>query len=248
MAQLVNTATHRANRLLAALEPEVFAFLEPHLEIIALHRRQVLYEAGETICYTYFPHDAVVSLVNVLEDGRSVEVAVFGREGVFGLISALFTRESFGRYIVQIPGTASQVEIEWLREAVNACPRMRLLLYRFTEALLAQTFQIVTCNAVHSVEARCCRWLLSTHDRVEQDTLPLTHEFLAEMLGTQRRMATRTTFCTSAGRSFQGGSKCCPKARRRQRSPLRLTQCATINLRSTHQLRLSQFLISIRSR
>ena len=119
-------------------------------------------------------------------------MAVFGREGVFGLISALFTRESFGRYIVQIPGTASQVEIEWLREAVNACPRLRLLLYRFTEALLAQTFQIVTCNAVHSVEARCCRWLLSTHDRVEQDTLPLTHEFLAEMLGVQRSTVSAT--------------------------------------------------------
>jgi CRP-like cAMP-binding protein len=149
MAHLSNTATHRANRLLAALEPEDFAYLEPHLEIVDLYRRQVLYEAGETIRYTYFPHDAVVSLVNVLEDGGSVEVAVFGREGVFGLISALFTRESFGRYIVQIPGTASQVEIEWLREAVNACPRMRLLLYRFTEALLAQTFQIVTCNGTH---------------------------------------------------------------------------------------------------
>jgi CRP-like cAMP-binding protein len=186
MARVSNMATHRANRLLAALEPEDFAFLEPHLEIITLHRKQVLYEAGEIICYTYFPHDAVVSLVNVLEDGGSVEVAVFGREGVFGLISALFTRESFGRYIVQIPGTASQVEIEWLRETVNACPRMRLLLHRFTEALLAQTFQIVTCNAVHSVEARCCRWLLSTHDRVEQDMLPLTHEVLAEMIGTQR--------------------------------------------------------------
>jgi CRP-like cAMP-binding protein len=186
MAHLSNAATHRVNRLLAALEPEDFAYLEPHLEIVDLHRRQVLYEAGEAIRYTYFPHDAVVSLVNVLEDGGSVEVAVFGREGVFGLISALFNRESFGRYIVQIPGTASQVEIEWLREAVTACPRMRLLLYRFTEALLAQTFQIVTCNAVHSVEARCCRWLLSTHDRVEQDTLPLTHEVLAEMLGTQR--------------------------------------------------------------
>jgi len=186
MAHLSNTATHRANRLLAALESKDFAYLEPHLEFVNLHRKQVLYEAGEPIRYTYFPHDVVVSLVNMLEDGRSVEVAVFGREGVFGLISALFTRESFGRYIVQIPGTASQIEIEWVREAVNASPRMRLLLYRFTEALLAQTFQIVTCNAVHNVEARCCRWLLSTHDRVEQDTLPLTHEFLAEMLGTQR--------------------------------------------------------------
>ncbi len=177
---------HRANRLLAALEPEDFAYLEPHLEIVDLLKGQVLYEAGDTIRYTYFPHDAVVLLLNLLEDGGSVEVAVFGREAVFGLISALFTRQSFGRYIVQIPGSASQVDIAWVREAVNVCPRFRLLLHRFTEALLAQTFQTVTCNAVHTVEARCCRWLLSTHDRVDQNTLPLTHELLAEMLGVQR--------------------------------------------------------------
>ena len=177
---------HRANRLLAALEPEDFAYLEPHLEIVDLPKGQVLYEAGDTIRYTYFPHDAVVSLLNLLEDGGSVEVAVFGREAVFGLISALFTRESFGRYIVQIPGSASQVDIDWVREAVNVCPRFRVLLHRFTEALLAQTFQTVTCNAVHTVEARCCRWLLSNHDRVDQNTLPLTHELLAEMLGVQR--------------------------------------------------------------
>jgi CRP-like cAMP-binding protein len=177
---------HRANRLLAALEPEDFAYLKPHLEIVDLLKGQVLYEAGDTIRYTYFPHDAVVSLLNLLEDGGSVEVAVFGREAVFGLISALFTRESFGRYIVQIPGSASQVDIEWVREAVNVCPRFRVLLHRFTEALLAQTFQTVTCNAVHTVEARCCRWLLSTQDRVDQNALPLTHELLAEMLGVQR--------------------------------------------------------------
>jgi CRP-like cAMP-binding protein len=186
MAQVAGKADHRANRLLAALEPEDFASLEPHLEIVGLQKGQVLYEAGDTIRYTYFPHDTVVSLVNVLEDGGSVEVAVFGREALFGLISALYTRASFGRYIVHLPGTASRIEIDRVQEVVNKCPRIRLLLHRFTEALLAQTFQTVACNAVHAVEARCCRWILSTQDRVDQDTLPLTHEFLAEMLGVQR--------------------------------------------------------------
>jgi CRP-like cAMP-binding protein len=186
MAQVARTADHRANRLLAALEPEDFARLEPHLEIVDLEKGQVLYEAGDTIRYTYFPHNTVVSLVNVLEDGGSVEVAVFGREALFGLISALYTRESFGRYIVHLPGSASRIEIDRVQEVVNQRPRIRLLLHRFTEALLAQTFQTVACNAVHAVEARCCRWILSTQDRVDQDTLPLTHEFLAEMLGVQR--------------------------------------------------------------
>jgi CRP-like cAMP-binding protein len=186
MALAPRIADHRANRLLAALEPEDFASLEPHLEIVGLQKGQVLYDAGDTIRYTYFPHDTVVSLVNVLEDGGSVEVAVFGREALFGLISALYTRESFGRYIVHLPGTASRIEIDRVQEVVNQRPRIRLLLHRFTEALLAQTFQTVACNAVHAVEARCCRWILSTQDRVDQDTLPLTHEFLAEMLGVQR--------------------------------------------------------------
>jgi CRP-like cAMP-binding protein len=186
MTQAQRTADHRANRLLAAFEPEDFASIEPHLEIVDLQKGQVLYEAGDTIRYTYFPHNTVVSLVNVLEDGGSVEVAVFGREALFGLISALYTRESFGRYIVHLPGTASRIDIERVQEVVNQRPGIRLLLYRFTEALLAQTFQTVACNAVHAVEARCCRWILSTQDRVDQDTLPLTHEFLAEMLGVQR--------------------------------------------------------------
>ena len=87
-------ADHRANRLLAALEPEDFAGLEPHLESVELTRGQVLYDTGEAVSHTYFPHDTVVSLVNVLEDGSTVEVAVFGREGVLGLLSARRTRPS----------------------------------------------------------------------------------------------------------------------------------------------------------
>lgn len=186
-------ANHRANRLLAALEPEDFMWLEPHLEVVAVPRGKIIYEAGEIIRHTYFPHDTIVSLVTVLKDGGSVEMAVFGREAMFGLVSALVTRQSFGRYVAQLSGTASRINIERMHEAVSARPGIRQLLLRFTEALLAQTFQTVACNAVHSVETRCCRWILSMHDRMDQDTLPLTHEFLAEMLGVQRSTVSTVT-------------------------------------------------------
>jgi CRP-like cAMP-binding protein len=179
-------ASHRTNRLLAALEPVDFAALEPHFEVISLSRGQVLYEPGDVIGHTYFPHEAIISLVNVMEDGATNEVAVFGREGVVGLLSALVTREAFGRYVVQMGGAASRAAFERLNEVRNTRPGLRQLIMRYGEAFLAQTFQTVSCNALHPVEARCCRWILSMHDRADGDTLPLTHEFLAEMLGVQR--------------------------------------------------------------
>ena len=100
----------------------------------------------------------MVSLVNVLEDGNTVEVALFGRGGVVGLLGALVTREAFGRYIVQMAGTASRIAVEPLNEVRNAHPKLRQVIASYGEVLLAQTFQILTCNAVHPVEARCCRW------------------------------------------------------------------------------------------
>jgi len=161
-------------------------FLEPHLEIVNLPRGTVLYEAGDPIRHTYFPHDAVVGLINIMEEGQYVEVASFGREGLFGLISAVVSREAFGRYKVQVPGTASRIALDRMQEAISARPKLRRLILSYTEALLAQVFQTVSCNAVHTVEARCCNWILSTRDRVDQDTLPLTHADLAELLGVQR--------------------------------------------------------------
>jgi len=204
----VSAADHRTNWLLAALEPEDLALLEPALELVSLTRGQVLYEPGEFIRYAYFPHDATVSLVNVLEDGSTVEVAVFGREGVLGLLSALVTREAFGRYVVQIPGTASRIAVGSLHEIRNACPRLRQLIMSYGEAFLGQTFQILSCNAVHSVEARCCCWILRLHDRADQDALPITHEFLAEMLGVQRStvsMVTRTLQTKGLIQQSRGG-------------------------------------------
>jgi CRP-like cAMP-binding protein len=156
------------------------------LEIVDLRRGTVVYEPGDFISHTYFPHEVIVSLVNVLEDGRTVEVATFGCEGMFGLLSAFVSRESFGRYIVHVSGTASRIPFERLDEIRTAQPGIRQVINRYGEALLGRTFQTLSCNAAHSVEERCCSWILSTRDRVNQDVLPLTHEFLAELLSVQR--------------------------------------------------------------
>ena len=105
MATSLNAADHRANRLLAAMSPQDFAQLEPHLEIVDLRRGQVLYEIGETLRHAYFPHHTIVSLVTLMQDGGCAEMAVFGREGLLGLVTAMVIRRSFGRYVVQLTGS-----------------------------------------------------------------------------------------------------------------------------------------------
>ncbi len=182
----VRASNHRDNRLLAALEPDDFTCLEPHLEVVHLKRRQVLYEIGDTIRYAYFPHNTVISLVAVMEDGSAAEMSLYGPEGVSGLVAGAITRQAFGRYIVQLTGTASRIDIDTMYEVISARPNIQRLLRHFTEAMMARVLQSVACNAVHSVEARCCRFILMTHYRLDQDVLALTHEFLAERLGVQR--------------------------------------------------------------
>jgi CRP-like cAMP-binding protein len=181
-----NCVIHRTNRLLAALEREDFEAVEPHLELVELTKGRIVYEAGESIRHVYFPHNTIVSLSTILRDGGSVEMAAFGREAMFGYVSALVTRQSVGRYVAQFPGTASRIPLERFQEAIQKRPALRQVTLNFIEALLAQTLQTVACNAVHSVEARCCRWILSTRDRFDHDVLPLTHETLAHTLGVQR--------------------------------------------------------------
>jgi hypothetical protein len=126
------------------------------------------------------------SMIPARGEGLSGPEQTPGCEGVLGVASSLVSRESFGRYIVQLPGAASRIGIERVEKARGESPAVRDLLRRYSEALLKQAFQSIACNGLHSVEARCCRWILSTHDRMHKDTLPLTHEFLAEMLAVQR--------------------------------------------------------------
>jgi CRP-like cAMP-binding protein len=177
---------HRANKLLAALEPEDFACLEPHLEIVNLQQGQVLCEAGQPLYDAYFPHNVMIALMAVMQDGRTAEMSVFGSEGVTGLTGAAVTNQAFGHYVVQLTGTASRIKIAKMHEVISTCPAIQRLMRHFMEAQMARVLQTVACNAIHSVEARCARLILSTSQQVDQETIPLTHESWADRMGVQR--------------------------------------------------------------
>jgi CRP-like cAMP-binding protein len=203
-----------ANRILAALQSEGVARLRPHLESVQLEAGAVLYEPGSRVGYAYFPDSCVISVLVVMEDGNSAEVALFGCEGVLGYSTSMGSCESFGRCVVQLSGSASRVSVDILRTEADANPILRALLARYAEALLIQTFQYVACNALHSVDARCCRWILSMQDRVNGATLPITHEFLAEMLGVQRStvsVITRTLQSRGLIKQHRGGISICDR-------------------------------------
>jgi CRP-like cAMP-binding protein len=174
------------NRLLDFLAPRDFEWLSPQLEYVELTRGTVLADEGETLKHTYFPHTAVVSLVSRMEDGRIAEMASFGREALIGGSLYNIPLPTIGRYIVQIAGGASRIESHRLEQAAAARPGIQRMIGRHTELLMTQTLRHVACNAAHSVEARCSRWIVATHDRLKRDDLPLTHELLAEILGVQR--------------------------------------------------------------
>ncbi|MBL0403765.1 Crp/Fnr family transcriptional regulator [Microvirga aerilata] len=177
---------HRANKLLAALEPEDFACLEPHLEIVSLQQGQVLRETGQPLQYAYFPHNVIISLMAGMQDGRAAEMSVFGNEGVTGLTGAAVTNQAFGRYVVQLTGTASRIKMTKMYEVISTRPNIQRLMRHFMEALMVRVLQNVACNAIHSVEARCARLILSTSHRVDQEMIPLTHESWADRMGVQR--------------------------------------------------------------
>lgn len=183
-----------ANRLLAALSAQDFAVLEPHLEPVALARGQVLFEPGDEVDTTYFPcHRTMASLLIVTRDGHEVEAATIGREGAVGGIVSEGHKPAYGRAVVQVAGSALAIPTSHLEAAKTGSPRFGDLFSRYADALLAQMMQGVACNALHKVEARCCRWLLAAHDRAGDQIIHLTQESLAEMLGVQRTTVSAVT-------------------------------------------------------
>jgi CRP-like cAMP-binding protein len=178
------------NRLLTALPPEDYALVAPHLIPIDLDRGRLLYEPGDRIDTAYFPHDGVISLMTLMENGAAIESATIGREGGLGLMAAVAPRQSLSRAIVQTPCRAARISATQLHEAWLKSPALRQIIDHHTEALFAHATQSVACNALHSVEARFSRWLLTCHDRISSDTVALTQEFLADMLGVQRTTVT----------------------------------------------------------
>ena len=185
------------NSLLEALPAEDYARIAPQLVPVELERGRLLYDPGDRIDLVYFPHDGVVSLMTLMENGAAIESTTIGPEGAVGLMAAVAPRQSLSRAIVQTPVRAARIAADRLHEVWEKSPALRDLVDRHTEALYGHAIQSVACNALHSVEARFCRWLLTCHDRISSDTVALTQEFLADMLGVQR------TTVTAVARSLQ---------------------------------------------
>ena len=178
------------NRLLASLAPEDFQLLSGRLSPATLEKGALLYEPGDMIDTVYFPDDCVISLMTLMESGAAIESATIGREGALGLMAAVSPRQSLSRAIVQVGGRARRISAPHLHRAWEQSAQIRDLIDRHNEALFAHAIHSVACNALHSVEARFCRWLLSCHDRIDSNTVSLTQEFLADMLGVQRTTVT----------------------------------------------------------
>jgi CRP-like cAMP-binding protein len=178
------------NRLLAALPSEVKARLEPNLERVPLPFKEVLYESREVIEYLYFPINGVVSLLTIVEERTLAEVGLVGNEGMVGLSVFLGIEATSFKAIVQVPGEAMRMKADVFKDLVNSDSPLYSLLLRYTHALMFQISQSAACNPHHSVEERCCRWLLMTRARVQSDQFPITHEFLSQMLGVRRASIT----------------------------------------------------------
>jgi CRP-like cAMP-binding protein len=180
----------RLNQLLGAFGPEVRERIDPYLEVVSLKLGDVVCEAGGLLHHAYFPQGAVLSLLTVLESGDGIETANIGREGAFGLFAAMYSRVSFNRCLVQLEGPMLRCKIELLQNEFNQSAHIRDLFVSFSETLLSQVQQTVACNAMHTVEERISRWLLMMHDRAEGVGLTYTHEFLAEIMGSNRKTIT----------------------------------------------------------
>jgi len=178
------------NTILRSVPPEELEKVLPKLEFVQLTLHQVLYDAGQIIKSGYFLNEGMISILSVQPDGKSVEVGLIGSEGFVGLPVLVGYRTSPTRLIVQGDGSAYRCDAAALRQLVRQCPDLDQQLQRFGQRLTMQTTQIAACNRLHEVEERLARWILMTQDRVRSDRLPLTQEFLGQMLGTRRSSVT----------------------------------------------------------
>ena len=177
----------RRNWIIRSLPERQQRALTPELESLTLVTGQVIYEPGHAISHSYFPEDCVISHVCCPTVDRALEVAMVGREGIAGHAPLLGVPTTITRVIVQIPGRASRVRIEVLRELVAQSEPFRLAVGRVSQALFDQVTLCAACNVGHTPLERCARWMLMIHDRVERRDFPVTQEFLAYMLGTSRQ-------------------------------------------------------------
>src|SRR3954467_2667561 len=184
------TSNHLDNKLLASLPRSELNLLVPHLTVATLGQGTVVFETGDEVDQIYFPHNGMFSLLAVMRDGKAIETATVGREGVVGAMAGLGIYRSMVRVVVQMPMACSKISAPHFRTIAATSDAVRNLSIRYNEVLLSQARITAACNALHSIEARFCRWLLQCADRAASDVVPLTQEFLAEMLGVRRTSVT----------------------------------------------------------
>lgn len=179
-------AQEMTNQILKSVPANEYELISPHLEYVELPHHEILHEAGEKIEHAYFLDEGLASLVVLTSDGRSVEVAIVGREGVVGTPLAVGLHRGPYRSIMQISGKGHRIQSDVLEDTMRRAPQLRLLMNRYVLMQGLQIAQIAACNRLHEIEQRLARWLLMCQDRVDSELLPVTHEFLAQMLGTGR--------------------------------------------------------------
>ncbi len=178
------------NQLLAALPREDYEHIAPHLELVKLDLGDVVYESGSRMKHVYFPTNSIVSLLYVMEDGASAEIAVVGKDGVVGISLFMGGDTTPSRAVVQSAGNCYRLSADRLKaEFARYGPTMHMLL-RYTQALITQMTQTAVCNRHHSVDQQLCRWLLLSLDRLPSNELTMTQELMANMLGVRREGVT----------------------------------------------------------
>jgi CRP-like cAMP-binding protein len=180
---------HSQNRILARIGLVDRRDLEPHLQLVELGHGQILADSRERIDKVYFPHEGILSCVVELATGWGIETGMIGNDGVFGAAQAMDHQLSLNKVIVQVPGRATVVNANIVKDVADSSSDFRGLLVKYEQFFLAQVQQTSACNALHTVEQRMCKWLVRMYDLVGTD-LPLTQEFLAQMMGVRRTSVT----------------------------------------------------------
>ncbi len=180
----------RQNHLLAALPVEECQRLYPHLERVAMPLGKVLYESGNRLQHVYFPTNSIVSLLYIMNNGASAEIAVVGKEGLIGVALFMGGETMPNRAVVQSAGNAYRLPAKHLKQEFHRSGLLQQMLLRYTQALLTQMAQTAVCNRHHSVDQQLCRWLLLSLDRLSSHDLTMTQELIANMLGVRREGVT----------------------------------------------------------
>jgi CRP-like cAMP-binding protein len=180
-----------ANKLISALPREVYDRLRPHLELVPLELGASVYEAGGRLSSVYFPTDAIVSLLYVMENGASAEIAIVGNEGLVGIALFMGGETTPSRAVVQSAGHAFRLRAQILKREFESGGALQHLLLRYTQALITQMAQTAVCNRHHTLEQQLCRWLLLSADRLPTNEVRMTQELIANMLGVRREGVTQ---------------------------------------------------------